>query len=115
MNLSEIFVRRPVMTLLVMLGILTFGIVAYRQLPVAQLPNVDFPTIQVRAELPGASPETMATQIVAEQFQVDPSQVNIVYADTQSGFNSTGPGGSRFTVMIAGALGVAALMAFATR
>jgi CO/xanthine dehydrogenase Mo-binding subunit len=52
----------------------------------------------------GNSPETMATQIVAEQFQVDPSQVNIVYADTQSGFNSTGPGGSRFTVMIAGAI-----------
>ena len=43
-------------------------------------------------------------RIVAEQFQVDPSQVNIVYADTQSGFNSTGPGGSRFTVMIAGAI-----------
>lgn len=52
----------------------------------------------------GNSPETMATQIVAEYFQVDPSQVNIVYADTQSGFNSTGPGGSRFTVMIAGAI-----------
>ncbi len=52
----------------------------------------------------GNSPETMATQIVAEQFQVDPAQVNIVYADTQSGFNSTGPGGSRFTVMIAGAI-----------
>ena len=63
MNLSEIFVRRPVMTLLVMLGILTFGVVAYRQLPVAQLPNVDFPTIQVRAELPGASPETMAAAV----------------------------------------------------
>ncbi len=52
----------------------------------------------------GNSPETMATQLVAEQFQVDPSQINIVYADTQSGFNSTGPGGSRFTVMIAGAI-----------
>jgi hydrophobic/amphiphilic exporter-1 (mainly G- bacteria), HAE1 family len=63
MNLSEIFVRRPVMTWLVMIGILTFGIVAYRQLPVAQLPNVDFPTIQVRAELPGASPETMASAV----------------------------------------------------
>ncbi len=63
MNLSELFIRRPVMTLLVMLGILTFGIVAYRQLPVAQLPNVDFPTIQVRAELPGASPETMAAAV----------------------------------------------------
>jgi HAE1 family hydrophobic/amphiphilic exporter-1 len=62
-NLSESFIRRPVMTLLVMVGILTFGVLAYRQLPVAQLPNVDFPTIQVRAELPGASPETMAAAV----------------------------------------------------
>lgn len=52
----------------------------------------------------GNSPETMATQLVAEQFQIDPAKINIVYADTQSGFNSTGPGGSRFTVMIAGAI-----------
>src|SRR5215813_7884388 len=63
MNLSEIFVRRPVMTWLVMIGILTFGIIAYRLLPVAQLPNVDFPTIQVTGELPGASPETMASAV----------------------------------------------------
>lgn len=52
----------------------------------------------------GNSPETMATQIVAEQFQCDPGNVNIVYAGTDSAFNSTGPGGSRFTVMIAGAI-----------
>ena len=63
MNISEIFVRRPVMTILVMIGILTFGVLAYRQLPVAQLPNVDFPTIQVTAGLPGASPETMASAV----------------------------------------------------
>jgi HAE1 family hydrophobic/amphiphilic exporter-1 len=63
MNLSEPFIRRPVMTLLVMVGILTFGIMAFQRLPVAQLPNVDFPTIQVRAELPGASPETMAAAV----------------------------------------------------
>ncbi|MBX9963462.1 MAG: efflux RND transporter permease subunit [Burkholderiales bacterium] len=63
MNLSRIFVERPVMTWLVMIGILTFGIVAYRQLPVAQLPNVDFPTLQVTASLPGASPETMAAAV----------------------------------------------------
>src|SRR5512145_2781498 len=63
MNLSEPFIRRPVMTLLVMVGLLTFGVIAYYQLPVAQLPNVDFPTIQVRAELPGASPETMASAV----------------------------------------------------
>jgi HAE1 family hydrophobic/amphiphilic exporter-1 len=63
MNLSEIFVRRPVMTLLVMTGILIFGIMSYRQLPVAALPNVDFPTIQVSASLPGASPDTMASAV----------------------------------------------------
>src|SRR5512141_2899667 len=63
MNLSEIFIRRPVMTGLIMIGILAFGIVAYRSLPVAALPNVDFPTIQVTAALPGASPETMASAI----------------------------------------------------
>ena len=63
MNLSELFVRRPVMTVLVMVGILMFGIVGYRLLPVSSLPNVDFPTIQVRGELPGASPETMASAV----------------------------------------------------
>ena len=63
MNLSELFIRRPVMTTLVMIGILAFGIVAYRELPVSALPNVDFPTIQVTAALPGASPETMASAV----------------------------------------------------
>jgi HAE1 family hydrophobic/amphiphilic exporter-1 len=62
-NLSEPFIRRPVMTVLVMVGILIFGIVGYRLLPVSSLPNVDFPTIQVRAELPGANPETMASAV----------------------------------------------------
>ncbi|MSQ54059.1 MAG: efflux RND transporter permease subunit [Betaproteobacteria bacterium] len=63
MNLSEIFVRRPVMTVLVMAGILIFGLAAYRLLPVSTLPNVDFPTIQVTAQVPGASPETMAAAV----------------------------------------------------
>jgi hydrophobic/amphiphilic exporter-1 (mainly G- bacteria), HAE1 family len=63
MNISEIFIRRPVATTLVMLGILFFGIVGYRLLPVSDLPNVDFPTIQVLAALPGASPETMASAV----------------------------------------------------
>jgi HAE1 family hydrophobic/amphiphilic exporter-1 len=63
MNIAEIFIRRPVMTTLVMLAILLFGIMAYRQLPVSDLPNVDFPTIQVNASLPGASPETMAAAV----------------------------------------------------
>jgi HAE1 family hydrophobic/amphiphilic exporter-1 len=63
MNFCEIWVRRPVMTVLVMSGILIFGLAAYRLLPVSTLPNVDFPTIQVTAELPGASPETMAASV----------------------------------------------------
>jgi hydrophobic/amphiphilic exporter-1 (mainly G- bacteria), HAE1 family len=63
MNFCEPFIRRPVMTILIMAGILIFGIAAYRLLPVSTLPNVDFPTIQVSADLPGASPETMASSV----------------------------------------------------
>ncbi len=63
MNLSELFIRRPVMTTLVMLGILLFGIMAYRFLAVSDLPSVDYPTITVSAGLPGASPETMASSV----------------------------------------------------
>ena len=63
MSLSALFIKRPVMTTLVMLGILVFGLMAYRLLPVSNLPNVDFPTIQVSAGLPGASPETMASAV----------------------------------------------------
>ncbi|MGB7541910.1 MAG: efflux RND transporter permease subunit [Burkholderiales bacterium] len=62
-NLSELFVRRPVMTVLVMLGIVIFGIAGFKRLPVSALPNVDFPTIQVTAELSGANPETMAAAV----------------------------------------------------
>jgi HAE1 family hydrophobic/amphiphilic exporter-1 len=63
MNVAALFIRRPVMTTLVMIAILLFGVMAYRQLPVSDLPNVDFPTIQVSASLPGASPETMAASV----------------------------------------------------
>jgi HAE1 family hydrophobic/amphiphilic exporter-1 len=63
MNIAEIFIRRPIMTTLVMLAILLFGIMGYRLLPVSDLPNVDFPTILVSASLPGASPETMASAV----------------------------------------------------
>ena len=63
MNLTTLFIKRPIMTSLVMIAILFFGIVAYRQLPVSDLPNVDFPTISVTAILPGASPSTMAATV----------------------------------------------------
>ena len=63
MNIAETFIRRPVMTTLISLAIVMFGLMAYRYLPVNDLPNVDFPTIVVSASLPGASPETMASSV----------------------------------------------------
>ncbi|BAU13859.1 acriflavin resistance protein [Leptolyngbya sp. NIES-3755] len=63
MNLSELFVRRPIMTTLVMAAIVIFGLMGYRVLPISDLPNVDYPTIQVTAARPGASPETMAASV----------------------------------------------------
>jgi HAE1 family hydrophobic/amphiphilic exporter-1 len=62
-QLPELCIRRPVMTTLLMAAFLIFGIIAYRALPVSELPNVDFPTISVSAQLPGASPETMAAAV----------------------------------------------------
>jgi HAE1 family hydrophobic/amphiphilic exporter-1 len=63
MSIPEFFIRRPVMTTLVTAGLTLFGAMAYRVLPVSDLPNVDFPTITVTANLPGASPETMASAV----------------------------------------------------
>jgi HAE1 family hydrophobic/amphiphilic exporter-1 len=63
MTVPELFIRRPVMTTLVMSGILLFGIISYRSLPVSDLPSVDYPTINVSANLPGASPSTMASAV----------------------------------------------------
>lgn len=63
MNVSEIFIRRPVATTLLTLAAIAFGVVAYFELPVSDLPAVDYPTIQVSASLPGASPETMAATV----------------------------------------------------
>src|SRR5260370_24228101 len=63
MTVPELFIRRTVMTTLVMSGILLFGIISYRYLPVSDLPNVDYPTMQGKEQLPGASPETMASAV----------------------------------------------------
>src|SRR6478735_11403988 len=63
MSLTGLFVRRPVMTTLLMIGILVFGIASYRKLPVSDLPAIDYPTLNVNANLPGASPETMAATV----------------------------------------------------
>src|ERR1700728_3623814 len=65
MNVSELFIRRPVATTLLTIGIALAGMFAYVRLPVAPLPQVDFPTIQVQAQQPGASPDTMASSVAA--------------------------------------------------
>ncbi len=65
MNLSRIFITRPIATTLLMIAIILAGAVAYRQLPVSALPQVDYPTIQVRTFYPGASPDVMATSVTA--------------------------------------------------
>src|SRR6184192_1155288 len=65
MNLSEIFIRRPIATSLLMAGIALFGIVAYRALPVSDLAQVDYPTLNVNASLPGADPGTMASSVAS--------------------------------------------------
>jgi HAE1 family hydrophobic/amphiphilic exporter-1 len=65
MNISRIFIERPVLTTLVMAALVIFGVFGYFSLPVSDLPNVDFPTIQVGASLPGADPDTMASGVAA--------------------------------------------------
>jgi hydrophobic/amphiphilic exporter-1 (mainly G- bacteria), HAE1 family len=65
MNVSEIFIKRPIATSLIMLGIMLFGIVAYRALPVSDLPSVDFPTLNVGVGLPGADPGTMGSAVAS--------------------------------------------------
>jgi hydrophobe/amphiphile efflux-1 (HAE1) family protein len=76
MSISEPFIRRPIATSLLMLGILVFGVGAYNLLPVAALPKVDFPTITVTVNYPGASPDTMASSVATpleQQFAALPS------------------------------------------
>src|SRR5437879_4845912 len=87
MSISDGFIRRPIMTTLVMAAIVIFGVFAYRLLPVSDLPNVDFPTIQVNANLPGASPETMASSVATpleKQFST------IAGIDSMNSSNSLG-------------------------
>jgi len=63
MNIAGLFIRRPITTGLIWAGVLIFGIMGYRLLPVSELPNVDYPTINISASLPGASPDTMASSV----------------------------------------------------
>ena len=87
MNLSEIFIRRPIATSLLMAAIALFGVLAYQTLPVSDLPSVDFPTINVQANLPGADPETMASSVATvleRQF------TTIAGVDSMTSSSSTG-------------------------
>ena len=85
MNLSELFIRRPVMTVLLNLGIVMAGVIGYRSIPVAALPSYDTPVINVSANLPGANPETMATSValpLEKQFQTIPGLKTISSSST---------------------------------
>ena len=96
MNVAAFFIRRPVATVLLMLGMLISGIVGYSKLPVNQLPNVDFPTIQVMADLDGADPETMASSvamILERQFST------IAGVDSMTSISS--PGRTRIIIQFA--------------
>ena len=87
MNFSEIFIRRPIATSLLMAAIALFGVLAYQTLPVSDLPSVDFPTINVQANLPGADPETMASSVATvleRQF------TTIAGVDSMTSSSSTG-------------------------
>ncbi len=86
-GVSDLFIRRPVMTVLIMFSILLFGLIGYRQLAISDLPNVDFPTILVNASLPGASPNTMASTVATvleKQF------ATISGIDSMSSVSTTG-------------------------
>src|ERR1041385_115177 len=89
MNITEIFIKRPVMTALLMIGIVLFGVAGYRSLPVSDLPNVDFPTIQVSAGLPGASPETMAASVATTLERQFATISGIDSMTSNSGIGST--------------------------
>jgi hydrophobe/amphiphile efflux-1 (HAE1) family protein len=85
MSISTAFIKRPIATSLIMAGILLVGAAAYPLLPVAPLPQVDFPTIQVSAQLPGASPDTMAssvTQPLERQFGQIPGVTQMTSSST---------------------------------
>jgi hydrophobe/amphiphile efflux-1 (HAE1) family protein len=89
MNISEVFIRRPIGTSLLMAGILVFGIASYRLLPVAALPTVDFPTITVSATLPGASPDTMASSVATPLEQQFAAIPGLAQMTSTSGLGTT--------------------------
>ena len=90
MNLSELFIRRPVMTVLLNLAIIVAGAIAYNRIPVAALPSYNTPVINVSASLPGASPESMASSValpLEKQFQTIPG-LNLISSTSTLGSTS---------------------------
>jgi len=90
MSIAELFIRRPVMTTLAMFAILLFGIMGYLSLPVSDLPSVDYPTINVHAGLPGASPETMASSVALPLEKQFSTIAGLDSMNSQSSLGSTG-------------------------
>ncbi len=96
MNLSKVFIERPVMTTLLMVFILFFGLFSFRSMPVSDLPSVDFPTIQVSVNYPGASPDTMANSIAT------PLEQNFMTIDgLQTLFSSSNTGSTTIVLQFA--------------
>src|ERR1700726_5139064 len=90
MNLSERFIRRPVMTVALTVSVILFGVLAYYRLPVSDLPAVDYPVIQVQVNYPGATPETMANNVATpleRQFMQIPG-LELVTSNSGSGHTS---------------------------
>ncbi|HEX8924542.1 MAG TPA: efflux RND transporter permease subunit, partial [Terriglobales bacterium] len=90
MNLSELFIRRPVMTVALTVSVLLFGVWAYFQLPVSDLPSIDYPVIQVQVDYPGATPETMANNVATpleRQFMQIPG-LQLVTSNNGQGHSS---------------------------
>ncbi|HXD73698.1 MAG TPA: efflux RND transporter permease subunit [Vicinamibacterales bacterium] len=85
--MSELFIKRPIATSLIMLGIAVFGVIAYRALPVSDLPNVDFPTLNVSAGLPGGDPATMSSAVASP---LERQFTTIAGVDEMSSSSSTG-------------------------
>ena len=92
MNISEPFIRLPVMTTLLMVALVAFGLFGYSTLPVSELPTVDFPTIQVSASLPGADPQTMASAVATpleSQFSTIPGVASMTSQSAQGATSIT--------------------------
>src|ERR1700729_219344 len=85
MNVSGMFIERPVLTTLLMAALVIFGLFGYSNLPVSELPAVDFPTITVQASLPGADPETVASSVATpleSQFSTIPGVTSMISSST---------------------------------